>query len=940
MWEVLKNFLEPILTSIRDALLARFGQSRKERKADEAQIKERLKQINKKNQDSENQDSETAYNEIILKHFVKRRFRAYIGRKRTRSIRDILAKIEVESGPYALFLTGEPGMGKSTALKWLYLHAKLKEPPIFLRAIDFKDCANMDAFFQVLEAQLYQEGAEDAKKRATKGAVIFLDGLDELKCVQGTSNEFTQILRHLNDYAKSNGKAHRFVISSRPEHFKFYRNLLKERIKDIPKPYVYEILPLNITEAIGVCKSVEVLANKKEGSTDPHFADKYPEKKGEEICYLFRLWRYLIKYHGKDALLSSPLLCRYAYQIVQEWSDDKSNGVGNTLTERIHKALERCIKWEYHDHRKESTRTGSGKAELKQYTKRVMDFLSNLAGRTTPDEPEGKIPRKVWDKLRSGKQEMELNAAYCVLREDKNEDALYFTHSVFYEFFLARFFASRRKYRESEQLRKLLKNNDNFAMMYVELLATVGDNLARHVCGSLQTTMIDTLPLSKKEQYTQLARYAKGEMYSKFERNAEDSKFTVQDFLRVFPFGSVWYIGLEWNRFNFSFSSGILKITHEEFLKLIAYRPDKLGDIRGVKLTQSGFYSLQVVFTYVNQKEEHEIAFRCSVECSSDEEKRNIYDPDVRANIEMCYEKCSKEEEILLRNRRDDAIRFLGERKQFWCLFWANELYVYEDSTSMAEVLKKMRKKRFDAFLYVYGNYRAFCGISPQTFRWIKTEAVSVSLNRTPVIGTEATRKEDNLISAVKQDANLVKNSDFQAISYATFLSYYHSTHVHNYIFSESLVEQTSEAAFSDSILLNSSFNYLRNSLEKFYRMRYLPFPKASAEPWKRVDTLRKRYAEAMDEDERDLLRLHIGDEYLITHYFLGDWEAVRGFAEETLPLCERYNHPDGEKLRKILLADNSEELRRLLFPDKEEELHPMARFQWIRDYVRNYIWI
>ena len=245
----------------------------------------------------------------------------------------------------------------------------------------------------------------------------------------------------------------------------------------------------------------------------------------------------------------------------------------------------------------------------------------------------------------------------------------------------------------------------------------------------------------------------------------------------------------------------------------------------------------------------------------------------------------------------------------------------------MDGVLNELRQKQFDYFLAVCGRYRAECGVSPRTLRWMKMEDVSVSLSRTPVRGTALTEKIDNIVSPVKRDASLVKNKDFQSLSYCDCVYNYVGTHTRNYRFSEVLAEQTSEATFKGCILKRNA-SLLSSSKTLFHDARYILFPEMPAEAPEDVDMEDKRYAEALDEDERNLSRLHIGDEYLITRYFLGEREAVCGFAAVTLPLCERYNHPDGAKLR-LLLLDNRKELTR-----------SMKRFQWIRDYVRNYIWI
>lgn len=993
--EFIRGLLEFILEPIYEAILARFGQNRTE-------FDERMETLVQKERDFK--VSNAMYNQTILSHFVKRRFRTYGGGTGELKIRRILAKIEGIQW-YNLFLTGEAGMGKTTALKWLYLHVRLKKPPIFLYAIEFKACADIDSFFQELAKKISGEDKD--------GAVVFLDGLDELNCLRGTPEEFQRIAEQLNIWNSGESGAHRFVISSRPEHFQFRQNLLKKPESAVKDSYIFcEILPLNRKEMIGVCKSIKFLA-KNEREILPHarhFANKYPQEKREERKYLQGLRHYLRATGGENSLLSSPLLCRYAYPIVKEWSADKNVGASTTQTAHIRNTLGYCIKWEYHDHVKESTDSELGRKALEQYVRRVKDFLSVLASHA---ESNGAIPRAVWDELKQREEaraDWELNAAYCVLREDENVDALYFIHRAFSEFFLARFYASGLGNRESEELARLIRDRDEFASIYAELLMTdgEGDTVSQNVCNSLLATA--RIRLSRKDQHARLVKYAKGDTYLEFEGNAEDLSFTVQDFLRVFPHSSAWYMGIEWNRAELqkTLSDGILKLVDaKEALELGKYRANKLADedsIRGVKLMQSGFYNLDMDFTCIDGGAEYNLNTAFVAKALSDEEKRKLNDPDARKVFDMRSYAEVEADQALLNNRRFNAIRFLGEDKCLWCLFWKGELYVYEDSSLMESVLNEMREQKFGYFLFTYGHYRAFCGVSPRTFQWMKMEDVSVSLNQTPVRGIKPIEKSQNFMSAVERDASLVKSADFHTRAYVALLFYYYSVHASNYSFSEVLTDHTSEVTFGDSILKSNFVGYLQLSLEMFHRSRYLlfpdvsvespkdedieekhfvevlegealaallrqqlqdvqfnhetlnsealaallrlyikdkylmrypPFSNASAKPSKDEDIEEKLYVEALDKDEQTLLRLHIGDEYLITYYFLsttgyllGERDAMYRFAVETIPLCEQYGHLDGVKLRRLLLDD-----RRKL-------IHSMERFQWIRDYVRNYLWI
>ncbi|MBQ9493851.1 MAG: hypothetical protein IJR54_09005 [Oscillibacter sp.] len=918
MWDVVSFILGPIYEAVLEPVVSRF-------KGNRETFDKRLETLI----DPE-RDFNAIYNETILTHFVKRRFRVYspTDRQRNTTIRGIRSKIE-ETARYNLFLTGEAGMGKSIALKWLYLHARLKSPPEFLYAIDFQDCADMDAFFEAFSARL---------DKMEKGTAVFLDGLDELKCLHGTPEEFDRMAEYLNGRNSDKGGAHRFIISSRPEHFQF-QNLSKRAGKLNASYRFYEILPLNRRETIGVCKAVKFL-EKNEADALPstrHFANKYPETVRKERKYLWSLRRYLSTVSRENSLLSMPLLCRYGYPVIREWLADPDGASGSTQAARIGKVLEYCIKWEYHDHEREHTDVSPGREKLNEYVTRVKGFLSALAGRATSD---GDISRKDWEELRQQEQareEWELNAAYCVLRESKHDNALCFTHEVFREFFLARFYASGQGDRESEKLAGLLRDNHEFAAMYAGLLITDADGLSRTVCASLLNAVKGSL--SEKDRYARLANYARGALYTDFERNADDLPFTVQDFLRVFPRGSVLYMGREWNRENFgeTLSDGILKILDaKDALELDKYRADKIageGAIRGVRLAQNTFYNLSTVFTCVDRGTEYEIFLTSKGgEVLSDEERRHLNDFKVRETIQNRKKEKRKWDELLLRTRRDYMIRFLGDQKRFWCLYWEGELYVYEDSTAMADLLNEVRKKEFSLFLNIFGNCQALNIRSIRNFRWIRTEDVCILLDGI-FKGLELFEKNLEILSAVQWDVSLLKNPDFQRFSCGTFKECYFNTHAQNYVFLETLPTQSKETAVYDNILKSGKLDSrLPVSLEYFYYARYILSPETPAES---PNNIYKLCTEALDEEERDLLHLHIGDEYLIMRYFLGDrfppfgeWDNPRRFAEDTLPLCERYGHTSGAELRRRLLDDN------------EALTRSMERFHWIRDYVRDYIWI
>lgn len=110
--------------------------------------KKKLNILNNKNFDMSYQ-----YNEVILKNFVPRKFR-YYGMEKYISIRKV--KKEIESRRYLkknIIITGQAGVGKSTALKWLFVNSNVPESNyIYLYAKMFDEMKSLDEVLLEIES--------------------------------------------------------------------------------------------------------------------------------------------------------------------------------------------------------------------------------------------------------------------------------------------------------------------------------------------------------------------------------------------------------------------------------------------------------------------------------------------------------------------------------------------------------------------------------------------------------------------------------------------------------------------------------------------------------------------------------------------------------------------------------------------------------------------
>jgi len=477
-------------------------------------------------------DNNFAYNAVLVKNFVKRRINFY-NLKKSATLKSIENEISYQKIARNVIITGQAGVGKSTVLKWLYVNA-------YVDSHIFSHVAYISSKMVMACTSLEELGVSiDAMLKGKGRCLVFFDGLDELPFVTGKHGELEKFLHLFDDKVPAVLKKqnHKFVLSTRPEHFKFYAMIKnKGTTKALNTYVVYEVQPLDAKESHKICMLNKKLHDFeiKEGLTSPHFSDKWPEKdmgKGlNEKKFIKCLQDYLGSTDISESLLQSPLLCRYAYQIISDWESSKNHKPSDnklifTLSTQIERVITSYVKWEYHDRYHESTHKGMGKERFQKYGNKVFGFLASVAEIIYS---QGSIKRSEWEKLK-GKARIDVNSALCVLQED-NKGHLLFIHKSFMDYFLARYFVNTTTLNpeKTEEFAALLTENSSFSLMYTELLLTYGNAFSKKICENL---------LEKcKGKIEELSEYVRGNYC--FHLNA-NCFFTV-----VFKFISFWRGGI------------------------------------------------------------------------------------------------------------------------------------------------------------------------------------------------------------------------------------------------------------------------------------------------------------------------------------------------------------------------------------------------------------
>ena len=840
-------------------------------------------------------DMSWKYNKTILNNFVQRKIRFYGGQADT-TIQALKREIEhpKHPRPRPIILIGRAGIGKSTALKWLFLNSHAtKYEYVYLRATQFKDCNSLETVLAEIKKIL--SGKEKC--------IVFFDGLDELACVHGTTGELDLLLNFFDgrgDTYTENAN-HRFIVSTRPEHFDFYQYFQKQQGSMGADQYLlYEFLPLTADEAFRVCKSIKKLNQVDGQEPRAHFRDKWPSKDGHspltERQYLRRLKQYLHQPDYKNSLLTSPLLCRYAYQVICEWepeSQAEPNAQYLSQSSSIRLTLEAYIKWEFHDNYNFQASGGEGKIQLEKYKTAVFDFLTDVVEQMGTGNY---IPKEQWLNLKKDKK-LGINSALCVLYEGDNGQYS-FIHQSFQEYFLARCLVLKpRRSKIRNQLEALLKSNLEFALMYVEQMTEIGNTLERRVCRHI-------LNLDTENKFERLLEYALGNRHFLL---GPDVPFSVEDYFKVFPKGVCKYAGTIFTveRLNKLKKTEILEIPEADYIA--GRSPSDISKkirITAIQMHQGinsvfihtttdfqcfcqerifyvgGYWStthnrnelLRILKRQLHQKSISQERL-ISDELLCNEAINSAYQEARRLDLEKRFM-----EELILRRWIFQCVQFLGSPKNYWCLFDGETLHTYqmipENESKIQALFQSGYQKHCIDYLSLYGEYRAL------------TEEKETLLEEFALRHIQNIQFVFDSSKSIQQDINLFHE--------------YYCVHWKN---AQLFNRKWKRRAFFEDDDQGQDIYLMREILEIF------------------VNT--ERDPEFLQSEK---LQLCYSDEHLLTYYLLEEREHMVELAEYTMELCKKHCHEKGIWLRTFLI--------------NEDTMFNGADFEELQKFINEYIWI
>jgi len=844
------------------------------------------------------------YAEEMLRIFVKRKF-TYYGTKDRVKIGKVKSEIEFQKLARNVILTGPAGSGKSTALKWLFMNSHIHGCSfVYLYARMFEECTSLEAVLASVSEAIAH----------TDQCIVFFDGLDELKCIKGTSEEFQELVDFFNKKSSQEvmeGRCHRFVISTRPEHFSFHKMIRKKYFeKSLDNYIIYELQLLTPKETLKICKSIERLSIYDRKKRFKHFSDKWPvpDQKGigmTKAQYLRCLKKYLRCTPPKQSLLTLPLLCRYAYPIIREWSlQNPANieSISNHESAQIQYALTSYIKWEFHDTHECQTSAGEGKSLLTNYQRKVHSFLTEIAGIMGLDDY---ISKKQWEKLRKTKK-LSGNISFCVLQE-YNDENMSFVHPLFKDYYLASYCvkivernARKRNFlceKDVACIAELLRSRSLVPLMYAEQLLECKYAPVKEVCKYLLGTVAH-------DDLHHLAKLASGRAWYVY---TAEAPFTIEEYLMVFPLGSVRYNGISFtapilDKLN---STGILNVENADSCsKCDLSKISKTLTLKGVKSSPvygNDFKHTLREFKIIVNGNLIDIGGYCESNMNSRElaeillhsEFRHLAEEmNISANTILHNEliklvllkkrsmdalRCREEEKILTDWMRN-IIELVGVDKNYWYLFDKGALFVLqivpENRPLIIDLFYQGLSEHTSDYISLYGEYRAVTHpveVLAETGKNYRTADIPIDF--------------DANIDELKTENNLLR--------------IYYMIHWKNLKLFR--------------MALNGNRSFSKDNVNTILDIREI------LDLYEATDT-------CLEESPNEKLTLYLSDERLFTFYIIGEGDQMVALAEETLELCEKYQHPKGAWFRKLLLSDD------LRYTGED--------FKKIYAFAREYIWM
>lgn len=332
---------------------------------------------------------------------------------------------------------------------------------------------------------------KDSRKSSNKNVIAFIDGVDEsltfklADCKTPLETFSSMFLQGIDSKIYSVFRAcglslDSFVVSLRQEFLE--KPIFSEYVAGNLKAQTYRIQKMENREVIKNFKSLKVLRrlDKKEDASR-HQTGRYPSF-WEERRYIKRFREILDS--TPDSIFHYPMFIRYAYRFMcQYW--DQWNPYMKNLTPESNMALsfqtllDAIFKWEFHVYYEQKQggvkRKSAQEEEKKRFVsameeclKRVLITMPMIPGQFNPTISRNDL-EKILAKCAYGKHD-HLVIAHCVLSCDESGRRFSFCHSIFYEYYLARFILKKGDYKLRKDYLLSPLSSEFFRQMYYALL--------------------------------------------------------------------------------------------------------------------------------------------------------------------------------------------------------------------------------------------------------------------------------------------------------------------------------------------------------------------------------------------------------------------------------------------------------------------------------------
>lgn len=831
-----------------------------------------------------------AFVPAILQHYVNVRFRYYYSKEtgdrtsrffkkirgmKTFGVRDLKRQLEKGSNGRDkniirnIVITGNPGSGKSTALRWLYCNVDSRQFDHirYINSRTFMNDSSLDDVFLSIR-----------KKASKKGrTLIFIDGFDEIKLISGTISEFRSLLDCFCCDQKE--RQCNFVISARAEHFQFESAIRKNQAYMNNNNYtVYEILPLNSAEAISICKSMKALRKQETAYGTNHFqyacCEAKPGKSGNEGLNE-RQYNKLIKEYfktNKNIIINTPLLCRYAYTIIKDWNGERTKYAEAIASyKRIETVLNALIKWEFYDtydiRGEEAAEVSERQRKKEEYRNKVNRFLALAAQKFVLNE---ELSRYEWEKAKR-KFGLNSNAALCLLITRNGN--LEFIEHCFEDYYVARAYLQTMKSGDVVNrivFRKYLIGNRNVAQFFVEMLLASDTAIRDNFLSSFKTLQ----QLEKPELVDLMVKFVQGYtgLYI-----LQTTKYSIEEWVLYFPHSEILYNGMRFNYYNIrAISQGYLIVESMQVIKGLQLSVITKNTIDKIKIKKSNTTGvMRCFFSYFYRGKYYFMGQTINYQYYVGMEAERIYEKKRRQStyngnavlnniqLKMSFlegmasaERLASEEYKTVVSAFRRCIDLMGNNRNYWCLFSNQSIYVYQANRENDHMLQQLIADMPASFsvdmLYHYSLYRGY----DMDFRKMKNELTYIKHSDIPLT-----------FSMI----------DFEGSKYIReFLGTYHSVWIMNYR------KLGDSLATEESTKMDQYVRTLRLcELEEKYHLVIRYSPKAA---------------------------LLVNDERIKAAYLDNDLYDMQAHAKDGLTLCDAVGCERGKKARELILSCETQE--------------------------------